>query len=292
MNRIAVLLAVLSAPVTLWAQSPDVAPFVELRPSWQVRSTKKSLFQWYDLSGHYSIVGFRMILENGLRVYVAQRFQRVDNTGDPDTLDEYYVENRGRWRLGKQYLPFGRREILRTTALAARLDTNLLLDQAPLTVAYTDAGSGRTRGVIGRIGGVVAVSVAFGHNFGIQATDLASFRNLEDAPGIGRGHRLLLGADTQFRFAGLQWTADWMSMRQGETPLDGDKDLSTVKMRFVIPDASYPGNLSWSRDWGERKDYISLDFELKGNDKISYIPMVRLEGLAFRDFALTAVVRF
>lgn len=274
------------------AQTPDVAPFIELRPSWQVRSTKKSLFQWYDMSGKYSLVGFRMILENSLRVYVAQRFQRVENSGDPDTIDEYYVESRGHWRLGKQYLPFGRREILRSSVLAARMDTNLLLDEAPLTVAFADGGSGRTRGVVGRLGGVIGVSLAVGNHFGIQPTDLAHFRNLEEAPGIGRGYRLAIGADTQFRIGSTQITADWASLRRGETDLDFDQDLSDLRMRFRIIGVEAPASLGWSRDWTNREDIFSFDFELKGNDKISYVPMVRFDGFGFRDFALTAVVRY
>lgn len=277
---------------TVQAQTPDVAPFVELRPSWQVRSSKKSLFHWYDLSGKFSLVGFRMVLENRLRVYVAQRFEKIDNTGDPDTLDEYYIESRGHWRVGKQYLPFGRREILRTSVMAARMDTNLLLDQAPLTISFADGGSGRTRGVVARLGGVVAVSVGIGNHFGIQATDLAHFRNLEDAPGIGRGHRLALGADTQLNFGSALLTVDWVSMRRGETNLDIDRNLSDVRLRFRLPEANFPSTFAWSRDWTARRDFISFEFELKGNEKISYVPALRFEGLAFRDFALTAVVKF
>jgi len=274
------------------AQIPDVAPFIELHPAWQVRSTKKSLFNWYDPTGRYSLVGVRMILESGYRVYVAQRLQKVDTSGDPDTVDEYYIESRGHWRIGKQYLPFGRRDIFRTTALAARLDTNLLLDQAPLAITVCDNGSGRTRGVVGRVGGVVGISAAIGNHFGIQATDMAQFRNLEDAPGIGRGYRLALGIDTLISAGSAQLTADWVSFRRGETSLDGNKDVSDLRLRFHIPDTNYRAVMAWSRDWTDRRDFLITEIEIKGNEHITYIPMIRFDGLGFRDFAFTAVMRF
>lgn len=280
------------APTLVQAQSPDVAPFVELRPTWQIRSTKKSLFHWYDLSGRFSLVGFRMILENGLRVYGAQRFEKVDNSGDPDTMDEYYIENRGNWRVGKQYLPFGRREILRSTVLAARLDTHLLLDQAPISVALFDAGSGRTRGIMARIGGVVGISAASGNHLGIQATDFAHFQDLEQATGIERGHRLAFGADTQISFGGTQLTAEWVSLRRGETALDKDRDLSDVRMRLRLPETGYVAVLSWSRDWTSREDTNAIELNLQADEHFSYVPFVRFDGLAFRDFGLSAVVRF
>lgn len=279
-------------PCAAGAQVPDVAPFLELRPTWQVRATKKSLFEYYDAVGRYSLVGLRMVLESGHRVYVAQRFQRVDNTGDPDTLDEYYVEQRGSWRLGKQYLPFGRREILRTTVAAARFDTNLLLDDAPLSLAACDGGSGRTRAVYGRIGGEIGLSFAIGNHIGIQPTDLARFRDVEAAPGIGRGYRLALGADTQVRVGSALVSVEWASLRRGETPLDSDQDLSDVRLKLPPNDRGDKLSLGWSRDWSSQTSVTSLEIELFGNGKISYLPSVRFDGFGFRDFSISAVMKF
>lgn len=286
------LLCLAVLPSLLQAQSPDVAPFVELRPTWQVRSTKKSLFHWYDLNGRFSLVGVRMILENGLRVYAAQRFEKIDNSGDPDTMDEYYIENRGTWRLGKQYLPFGRREILRSTVVAARLDTHLLLDEAPISVAVFDGGSGRPRGAVARLGGIVAISAAAGNHLGIQATDFAHFQDLEAAVGLERGYRLALGADTQVTFGSAQLTMEWVSLRRGETALDEDRDLSDVRLRLRLPQTGYPAVLSWSRDWSRRRDFAAVEITLQGDEHFAYVPFLRFDGFAFRDFGLSAVVRF
>lgn len=274
-----------------FAQVPDVAPFLELHPSWQVRSTKKSLFEWNDPMGRYSLVGLRMILEPGYRVYVAQRFQKIDGTGDPDTMDEYYVENRGHWRLGKQYLPFGRREILKSTVLAARFDTDLLFDALPLSIAACDGGSGRTRGVVAHIGGPIGISLAFGNHLGIQGTDLSKFRYLEEAPGIGRGHRFAIGGDTTTSLGSAQLSLEWTSLRRGETDLDTDKDLSDVRLRYKLPGTQYRANMGWSRDWSDRKDFLTFEFDLQDNSKISYMPMLRMEGLTFHDFGFSAVFR-
>lgn len=276
---------------SVFAQNPDVAPFVELHPSWQVRSTKKSLFHWYDPTGRYSLVGLRMVLESGHRIYVAQRFERVDNSGDPDTVDEYYIEQRGHWRLGKQYLPFGRREIVRSTVLAARLDTDLLFEGVPLSISACDGGSGRTRGVFGRVGGPIGLSFALGNHIGIQPTDLAKYRNLEEAPGIGRGYRLALGVDTLVSIGSVNLTAEWASLRRGETADDHDADLSDLRLRFRPPGSDDRVNIGWSRDWAGARDYLSAEFELEAGKKISYLPMIRFEGFSFKDFALTAVVR-
>lgn len=291
MKRLKVGLAIFCS-TTAFGQSPDVAPFVELRPTWQVRSGRPDLFQWYDSFGRYSLVGARLIFENGLRGYVAQRFQRVSASGDPDTLDEYYIENRGHWRIGKQYLPFGRREILKSTVLGARLDTNLLLDQAPVTIAVCDGGSGRTRGVVGRFGESVGVSFALGNHFGIQPTDLVHFRFLEEAPGIERGYRLALGLDTQLSIGSSLVMAEWASLRRGETNLDKDQDLSDVRIRFKIPGTLYRSNLGWSRNWTSKRDYVMMEIEMKGDDHFSYMPFVRFQGLAFHDFGFSAVIKF
>ncbi|MBS1721429.1 MAG: hypothetical protein JSS66_00315 [Armatimonadetes bacterium] len=284
----AALVAALAGPSL--AQTPDVAPFLELHPSWQVRN-KKSLFNWYDPSGRYSLVGLRMLLETGYRVYVAQRFQRVDNSGDPDTLDEYYIESRGHWRIGKQYLPFGRREIIRSSVLGARLDTNLLLDEAPISIAACDGGSGRTRGVFGRINGAIGLSFAVGNHIGIQATDMTRFRDLETAPGIGRGHRLALGADTAMPLGSAQLTAEWVSFRRGETNLDIDRDVSELRLRLPTHGPGDRASVSWSRDWTERQDHMLFEIQFASNERVSFLPMVRFEGFGFKDFALTAVMR-
>lgn len=274
------------------AQSPDVAPFLELRPTWQVRSVKKSLFHYYDQSGRYSLVGARIVFETGLRAYFAQRFEKVDNSGDPETVDEYYIERRGHWRIGKQYLPFGRREILHSTAPAIRVDTHVLVEDAAVTLAVCDGGSGRTRGAIGRIGDRYGLSFAFGDHFGIQPTDLAPFKDIENGPGAGRGYRMALGVDAETQLGSTILGGEYVTFQRGATVADQDKGVSDLRVRFWVPGKPYRGTVAWSRDWTERRDFTVLELELKADDHFTYVPRIRMEGMSFKDFSLSAVVRF
>src|SRR5690606_32834282 len=106
---------VLSFVVTagvLQAQAPDIAVYADLYPTLNWKESQKGSLRWYDLSGHTSTVGFRMVLESGNRVLVSQRLQRYPGDADIDDLDEYWIESTGSWRLGKQLLPFGARNII------------------------------------------------------------------------------------------------------------------------------------------------------------------------------------
>jgi hypothetical protein len=275
-----------------FAQSPDVVPFVEFRPTWIVRSGARNLFHYYDEDARYSLVGLKMLLETGHRVYVAQRFERVDNSGDPDTVDEYYVEDRGEWRVGKQYLPFGRRGLLRETVLAVRADLDVFTDDLPLAVAACDGGSGRPRGFVARLGRSVGASVATGKHFGIQATSLTSFRAPEAAPGVNRGHRLILGLDVSRSFGSGFATIEAVALRDGHTPMDLDKDLSELRIDFRIPGRlPYRAGASWVRDWSDGRDLFAVRGELGTGERISYSPMLKFEGRKFASFGLSAVVK-
>ncbi len=290
MKAKAILLAFAMGQVAS-AQVPDVAPFLELRPTWQVRSGGKNIFGWNDLLGRHSLVGLRMMLESGHRVYVAQKFQRESSSADPDTLDEYYIESRGHWRIGKQYLPFGRREIIRSTVLAARADTNLLFQAAPIAIAACDAGTGRTRGVFARVGGPIGISVAFGNHIGIQSTDLTKFQYPDENLGLNRGYRFALGLDSQTAVGSTIWSAEFVALRRGETAMDSDRNLSDLRARFAIPGTNYRGNAGWSRDWDDRKDYFTIEIELRDDAKISYVPFLRTDGLSFKDFGFGMFIK-
>ncbi|MCW5935731.1 MAG: hypothetical protein KIT11_00295 [Fimbriimonadaceae bacterium] len=281
----------LAAPLA-FPQVPNLAPFVELHPTWQVRTGAQNRFSWYDPMGRYSIVGVRMILEPGYRAYFAQRLQKVEGSGDPSAVDEAYIEDRGYWRVGKQYLPFGRRLILRESVLAARGDTRLVFDDAPLSIAFCDGGSGRPRGVTGRIGRELGVSFAAGDHFGIQPTSLTAVQNPEDAAGSGRGHSLILGADVSLPVGPNLVTAEWAGFREGKDERDRNRDVSVLEFRTRTRGTDYGIGLSWARDWTAQRDFYRLEAELLGQDRINYLPAIRFEGARFRDFSLSVVVRF
>ncbi len=148
---------------------------------------------------------------------VAQRLQRIPNDGDEEQLDQYYVEDPGLWRLGKQYLPFGRGLLLRESGRAARGDTNLIFQNLPISAAICDNGRDRTRGVFGRVGSTVGVSFAVGNNIGIQGTSLNAVRRPEDNPGAGRGYKFALGVDGAKRFWIFTVQGEVLALRRGHT---------------------------------------------------------------------------
>jgi hypothetical protein len=286
--RGATALALAAVGCAASAQVPDVSFFAELLPTATFRQDARPRLTWYDLDGRPSLVGLRLVLESGNRVYVAQRLQRIEGSGDPDTVDEYYIESRGSWRVGKQALPFGRRLLLRENALAARLDTELVLDELPVAVAYCDAGAGRNRGIVGRVGRALGASFAVGNHFGIQQTSFTTLRRPESAPGRGRGHRLALGADIGLPFGSTFVVAEFVALRDGETAADTDQDVSLLRV-----DIGGDGKLQagWARNWSDAGDVYILAMRIPMRDKLVLEPQVRLGRGGLGAFSATLRVR-
>ncbi len=291
MNRALALLAPLALTGASFAQAPDIAAFVELRPTWQVRSGAKNVFRYYDPLVRYSLVGLRLGLEPGLRGYVAQRLEKAPGDGDPEGIDEAWVEDPGVWRIGKQYLPFGRQGLLRETVNAVRFDTRLVFEDVPIAMAACDGGPGRPRGVAGRIGRSAGLSFAVGDHFGVQQTAFAAFRDPEEAPGKGGGHRLVLGLDAERSFGPTLATVEWSALREANRVADPDRDFSEVRVQWVTRGTRYPITASWGREWRSRRDVYRIEAQLGQKGAVVYVPAIRTERLRFRDFSLTAVVR-
>ncbi len=289
MKRTLLLLA-LGATVAS-AQPPNVSFRSEILGSWQLAQRNDSRIRWYSPKGEYSTVGLRVMLEPGLRVTVNQRLQRVDNDADQDALDEYYIEDVGQWRVGKQYLPFGLRNVMRESVPGARFNTSLLFSGLPIAIAVCDAGSGRTRGVAGRVGRDLGLSFAVGDHFGIAATSMTQFRRPEESPGVGRGHHLALGADFALPIGATRLQGELVCLRDGKTPDDPDMDLTDIQFRF--PESAKGARLSvaWSRSWGEGRDFYRIEGVAPYNRKLSYETYIRFEGAQWHDFGLTARVR-
>src|SRR5207253_1549758 len=120
---------------------------------------------------------------------ISQKFAKIPNDPDRDLLDQYYLEDEGIWRIGKQYLPFGSGRFLHESVLAVRGDTQLVLEGLPIVAAAVDNGKGRQRGFVGRIGSRLGLSFALGSHFGINATSFTLVRRPEDSPGVGHGYK-------------------------------------------------------------------------------------------------------
>lgn len=291
MRRLPVLSLFLLCGVAT-AQTPQVAIFADLRPTWFVETGQTSRIRWYDPNGYYSVVGFHLVLETGNIVRLTQRLERITGDGDPDSIDEAYVENRGSWRIGKQYLPFGQMNILRETVPAIRYDTELVFDGLPISVAVSDNRDGLTRGVVARMGKDIGVSLAVGDHIGIQGSALTQFQRPEDAPGRGRGYNQALGFDTQYNWAGGLLALEWVVLTDGETPLDRDKSLSDVRYRFTTKGTGYLVTLGWSRAWNDELDWYRAQLEIPiDGEKVVWEPFVRFRGFGWRDFGLTVHIR-
>ena len=81
--------------------------------------------RFYDSLAHPSTVALTFHLETGFRGYVSERLQKIPNDGDSEQLEQYYIEDPGIWRFGKQALPFGKESLLRMMGKAARGDATL-----------------------------------------------------------------------------------------------------------------------------------------------------------------------
>lgn len=289
--RAALILLAVSGACLAWAQTPDIAFYTDLRPTLLYGNGGVGTTRWYDPMGRHSVVGLRMLLEPGLRVQASQRLQRIPNDPDDDLLDELYVENRGEWRLGKQYLPFGDGVMLNECAPAMRLDTQLVFDDAPIKVAVADGGSGRVRGVSARVGRRLGLSVAYGNHFGASGSSLTPIRDPDEALGRNRGYRLALGMDVDLPLGKGVFEAEWLELREAETREDRPKDVSELRWSTTSFRPLETFTVAWSRDWSESRDFLRFEGEWRIDQKVVLAPFVRFDGATWHDLAITARIR-
>jgi len=105
-------------------------------------------------------------------------------------IDEAFVEDQATWRIGKQYLPFGFGRLLAESVMAARVDTDLIFEGVPISIAAFDAGRGFNRGAVVRFGSPsLSFSAGVGEHLGISGTALNVVRPPEESPGKNGGFR-------------------------------------------------------------------------------------------------------
>src|ERR1035438_3057947 len=104
------------------AQVPDASIKLNIYANYFSEQAGRTTIRLYDALGHLSTVGLRLRTDLGVQVYASQKLQLIPHGGDPDHLDEYYVESPGNWVVGKQYLPFGNGSLFHESALAVRSD--------------------------------------------------------------------------------------------------------------------------------------------------------------------------
>jgi hypothetical protein len=182
----------------------------------------------------YSTLSLSTLSPLGFNILLSQRFSFLPDDADNEFFDEYYVEDPGSWRIGKQYLPFGNGALMRETALAARVDSNLIFEGLPLSFALVDAGRGRQAGVIGRLGGRgIGVSAAIGDHWAINSTALSLFQTL--GPGLGReqGFRQAFGLDWNQRAGRLTTRYESLALRRPNGTL-GELDLTDLSFTYDL----------------------------------------------------------
>jgi hypothetical protein len=285
----ALLLTALSCLAS--AQIPDVRVKFDLTLSLRTDKGQPGLLKAYSVMGRHSTVGLIFFLEPGFRGYVSQKLQKFDNEADDEFLEEYYVEDPGIWRVGKQFLPFGSGQMLRESVLAARADTNLILEHFPISLAVADGGAGRQRGFTARIGNLYGLSAAYGRHFGIGSTALTQIRRPEDSPGVGRGWKLAVGADYTRRVKDFTYRAEGIAFREGETALDDDLTLADVSITWQKTRAASI-LAGWTRILPSRGDVFRIAGSFRMSNTTQLEPILRYRSERLYDAALEVRVRF
>lgn len=262
------------------AQSPDVRIRSDIRVNYRSIVNGDSALRWYDALGRPSLIMVEFELEPGFKAHVAERFQKIRGDADEEQLYEYYVEDPGLWKVGKQMMPFGRNALIRDMGRGARGDTNLLLDRLPMVLAVADNGPGRLRGAFVRVGSRFGVNGAFGNGIAAQSGSLTLVRRPEAGPGKGRGYRLAIGMDYSQRIGDTTLKAEALGLRRGQTPADVDTEITDLSLTYDTP-KEWSATLGWSREWNARFNMFRAEGQVEVYRNVYLEPMIR-----FRDGSL------
>jgi hypothetical protein len=286
----AILAAFLTWAGAAQAQIPDLQVKLDVNLHYRSALNEPTTVRFYDSLARPSTVALIFMLEPGFRAYVSERFQRIPNDGDPEQLEQYYLEDPGIWRVGKQVLPFGKENLMRMTAKGARGETTLAFRYIPIVAAVCDDGEGLTRGIVGRLGSRLGVSFAVGRNIGIQSTCLAALRGPEGGLGKGHGFQQAYGVDYTRRFGAWGVQAEYVTLRRGETVGDVDRDVSDVL--FTLEPSKYQKvTIGWSRDWRDTLDMYRIEGHFWATRNVWIEPMVRYRNGNFFDFGVSLRVK-
>ncbi len=280
------LLGVSAACGAALAQLPDVAVFADLRPTLTLRKGEDPYVRWLDPEGRVSIVGLRLGLENGGKVKVTQRMQRVP--GDTDQLDEAWISINEEWTLGKQYLPFGLRSLYRESVPAISFNTQLVFDAIPAEAALFDAGEARPRGFSVRIGRPsFGVSIASGDHLAVQGTSLLPFRTPGQAESTGGGWSLAFGADGQLSLGSARIEGEVLFLRGPQSPTTDNRAYTNIRAFFRAVPFPYTLEAMYSHDWRNESGVLGAAATIPLDAKTSLRPLVRFDRAGFREAAVT-----
>lgn len=289
--RLFTIVAFVLLPLSAVAQAPDVRVKLDAVINGSSDENGKRNVRLYDRLGNRGVLALTFYLEPGFRTYVTQRLQQIENDPDKSPLDEYYVEDEGLWRVGKQYLPFGSGKILRESVLAVRGDTNLIIEGLPVAAAACDGGVGRQRGFVARVGSRIGLSVAYGHHFGIASTALNYVRTPEESPGKGRGYQAVFGVDGYRTFGRFTVAGEAVILRRGETSQDVDEDVLDGSVLYrPIKTATMTAGVTHSESQDRTYLRVMLSCALDRHSTIE--PLVRFTDGRIFDASVSLRVRF
>lgn len=274
------------------AQNPDLFFNIDGRMQFLTGSTGPTFVRFYDNLGRHSVASVTFYTEIGFQGFVSQKFARIPNDPDRDQLDEYYLEDIGIWRVGKQYIPFGSGRFERESLLGVRGDTQLVLEGLPIAIAAVDNGSGKQRGIVGRIGSRIGLSFALGRHFGINGTAFTLVRRPEDSPGTGHGYKSMFALDYS-KNAGdaFEFGGEIIVLRDGETSTDHENTLFDVSATLKA-DPKRTVTAGWTRDNWNRADFYRLTGSFFVSRYLIIEPIVRYRGKELFDAGITFHFKF
>lgn len=274
------------------AQQPDVKIKFDATLSYRAEHHGPSEFRAYSTLGRYSTVGLTLILEPGLRVFVTEKLGRISGDPDADLFDQYYIEDEGNWRVGKQILPFGEGLLVHESVPAIRADSGLILEGVPVAMAFCDAGPGRQRGVVARLGSTIGISLFEGRHFGISGSSLTLLHEPERAMGVDRGYKQALEIGLSRRLGLLQSSAELISFTQGETSADEDMNVGDLQLSLEPKRAGFSAFLGYSLSSLDNERVVRLGGSVKLSRNIALESMVREKNSHFWDYTLQTRLKF
>jgi hypothetical protein len=272
------------------AQVPDASIKLDVYANYLSEQPGRTTIRLFDALGHVSTVGLRLRTDLGFQAYASQKLQIIPHGGDPDHLDEYYVESPGNWVVGKQYLPFGQGSLLHESALAVRSDLFITTLELPITVAACDAGPGRQLGVVARVGDHFGASAAIGEHFGIAGSSLALIRQPTQAADVGHGYHAIYGLDFDSRQDEWEFRAEAMALRAPETPTDLTDIVADATVHYD-PSSQRGFEIGITHSARERADFVRFQAFIKPIAKVSIEPMIRFRNFELFDVSVSLHVK-
>ncbi|MEJ5170876.1 MAG: hypothetical protein WHU10_07810 [Fimbriimonadales bacterium] len=272
------------------AQTPQVSAQLDASLTYRSVSGGDTTVRTYDSLSRPSTVRLSLALETGWNLTVRERFEKLPNDPDSESMLEYYLEDPGLWRVGKQALPFGSGFLCPMHAKAAAGFFPLPLGGIPVAAALVDDGGGRPQGVVVRAGRTVGLSAGVGRYLGVGSQTLAVFRNPDEPLGRGRGFRSAFAFDAVRKSGAWRLGVEHVRLWDGETPADRTVDATDLWARLE-PSRYRALLLGWTREWNSGAEVLRAGGSFLVVRNVWFEPLVRYRDGRFQDLGLTMRVR-